>query len=76
MREQKGVRGSIIYERYAALGGNPTYIRGQLYLSRHLPGYSAPQPNRRAKGIADSDDEDPDGERVQAPIVEEEEEGS
>ena len=33
----------------------------------------APPPNRRVKGIADSDDEDPDGERVQAPVVEEEE---
>ena len=34
MREQKGVRGSTFYERYAVLGGDPTYIRGQLYLSR------------------------------------------
>jgi len=76
MREQKGVRGCTFYERYTALGGDPTFIRGQLYLSRRLPGYTAPPPNRRAKGIADSDDEDPDGERVQAPAVEEEEEGS
>ena len=41
-----------------------------------MPGYLAPPPNCRAKGIADSDDEDPDGERVPAPVVEEEEEGS
>ena len=33
-------------------------------------------PNHRAKGIADSDDEDPNGERAHAPAVEEEEEGS
>ena len=71
MREQKSVRGRTFYERYAALGGDPTYIRGQLYLSRRLPGYVAPPPNRRAKRIADSDDEDPDGERVPPPVVEE-----
>ena len=76
MREQKGLRGRIIYERYVALGGDPTLIRGQLYISRRFPGYLAPPPNRRAKGIANSDDEDPDGERVPAPVVEEEEEGS
>lgn len=28
MREEKGVRGWVFYERYAALGGDPTYIRG------------------------------------------------
>ena len=76
MREQKGVRGRVFYERYAALGGDPTYIRGQLYLSRRLPGYLALPPNCRAKGIADTDDEDPDGERVPTPVIEEEEEGS
>jgi len=73
MREQKAVRGNTFYEGNAVLGGDPTYIRGQLYLSRRLPGYVAPPPNRRAKGIADLDDEDPDGERVQAPVVVEEE---
>ena len=38
MRKPKGVRGRIIYDRYRALGGDPTYIRGQLYLSGRVPG--------------------------------------
>lgn len=64
MRETKGVWGRVIYERYAALGGDTTFIRGKLWLARHFPGYPAPPTNRRAKVITDSDDEDPNNERV------------
>lgn len=62
MREEKGVRGWIFYERYAALGGDPTYIRGKLYDSSVVPSELPPHPNWR-ETIANSDDEDPDGFR-------------
>lgn len=65
--EMRGVRGHTIYERYAAIGGDLTFIWGQLWILRCLPGYPAPLPNKCAKGIMDSDDEDPDGDREQGP---------
>ena len=42
MQETKGIRGRVIYEWYEALGGGRRFIRGQLWLSRHIAGYQAP----------------------------------
>lgn len=53
MRETKGLQGIMIYEQYAALGGDTTFIRGQAWLARHLPSFLAPPTNHRVKGIAD-----------------------
>ena len=61
-REPKGVRGRTIYARYRALGGDPLYIRGQLYISGRVPREMPPIPSTRDT-IEDSDDDDPDGER-------------
>lgn len=58
MRELKGVRGWVFYERYAALGGDPTYIRGQLHVLRVVPGEFHPYPNSREM-VANLNDEDP-----------------
>lgn len=64
MREPKGSRCQEFYDQHRTLGGwggNPDYIRGQLYLSRVVPGHLPPVPNQR-DNISDSDGEDPDGE--------------
>lgn len=45
IREAKGVCGWVFYKRYTALGGDPTYILGQLYVSRVVPGEFPPHPN-------------------------------
>lgn len=66
MREPKGVRSRVIYERYTALGGDPTYIRGQLYVSRLFPGELPHHLNSREM-IPDSDDEGLDGMRDDPP---------
>ena len=65
--ELKGVRGRDIYARYRALGGDPTYIRGQLYFSARVQGELHPHPSTR-DAINDSDDSDPDGEREDAAV--------
>ncbi|KAM7514850.1 hypothetical protein LguiA_004433 [Lonicera macranthoides] len=62
MRERKGTRGQVFYERYRALGGDPNYIWGQTHLSRIVLGHLPPVPDQR-DNILDSDDEDPEGER-------------
>ncbi|KAM7470514.1 hypothetical protein LguiA_008697 [Lonicera macranthoides] len=62
MREPKGTRGRVFYERYRALGGDPHYIRGQTYLARAIPGHLPPVPDQR-DNIPDSEDEDPEGDR-------------
>lgn len=38
IRDTKGVWDNVICERYAALESGTAFIRGQLWLSRHLPG--------------------------------------
>ncbi|KAM7461700.1 hypothetical protein LguiA_029821 [Lonicera macranthoides] len=62
MRERKGTRGLVFYERYRALGGDPNYIRGQTDQVRTVPGHLPPVPNQR-DNILDFNDEDPEGER-------------
>ncbi|KAM7507356.1 hypothetical protein LguiA_017809 [Lonicera macranthoides] len=62
MREPKGTRGRVFYERYRALGGDPHYIRGQTHLARAVPGHLPPVPDQK-DNIPDSEDEDPEGER-------------
>lgn len=61
------VRGQVFYERYAALRGDPTYIRGQFYVSRMILGELPYHLNSR-ETVADSDDEDPDGLREVPPV--------
>lgn len=60
MREPKGDHGRVFYKRYAALGGDLTYIRGQLHVSRVVLGEFLTHSNSREM-VVDSDDEDPDG---------------
>lgn len=45
------------------MGGDPNYIRGQMHLSRTVPGHLPPVPNQKDTAL-DSDDEDPWGDRV------------
>ena len=42
--EASGISPSVIYDRYAALGGNPAYIRGQSYLHMHTAESLGPEP--------------------------------
>ena len=53
--------------RYRVLGGNPTYIRGQLYVLARVPGELPPHPNIW-ETIGDLDDTNPDGEREELAV--------
>lgn len=53
--------------RDITLGGDPTYIRGQLHVSRVFPGELPPHPNSM-ETVTDFDDEDPYGFREVPPV--------
>lgn len=50
--EPKGTRGQVFYDRYLALGGDPNYIRGQLHLSKKIPGHLLHVTNQRKVTLA------------------------
>lgn len=73
MRGMIGVRGRIFYARYATNRVDSMFIREQLYISQWVLHQPVPTQNRRAKGIADSNDENPNREKEMGPQLAEEE---